>query len=67
MPLAGAMEAAIEEIEDRLEPINDILATLPFGASQDRLRIRLRRLAPANVAQFRARPAAAVRRRRRSS
>ncbi|MGZ4639115.1 MAG: ATP-binding protein, partial [Actinomycetes bacterium] len=53
VPLSGAMEAAIEDIEDRLEPINDILRTLPFGAGQDRLRIRLRRLTPEHVTQFR--------------
>lgn len=53
VPLSGAMDAAIEEIEDRLAPINDILATLPFGANRDRLRIRLRRLAPEHVLQFR--------------
>lgn len=53
VPLAGAMESAIEEIEDRLGPINDILRSLPFGARQDRLRIKLRRLAPDRVVQFR--------------
>lgn len=53
VPLNGAMEAAVEEIEDRLAPINDILATLPFGAGRDRLRIRLRRLTPEHVTQFR--------------
>jgi uncharacterized protein YPO0396 len=54
VPLAGALQDAVDDIADRLEPINDILATLPFGATRDRLRIRMRRLAPANVAQFRA-------------
>jgi uncharacterized protein YPO0396 len=53
VPLAGAMEAAIEDIEDRLAPINDILAALPFGAGCDRLRIKLRRLTPDHVTQFR--------------
>ncbi|MCZ2818031.1 ATP-binding protein [Modestobacter sp. VKM Ac-2984] len=53
VPLNGAMRAAVEEIEDRLAPINDILATLPFGAGQDRLRIKLRRLTPEHVTQFR--------------
>ena len=53
VPLAGALQDAVDEIEERLEPINDILATLPFGATQDRLRIRMRRLSPASVAQFR--------------
>ncbi|NYE38601.1 uncharacterized protein YPO0396 [Nocardioides cavernae] len=52
VPLVGAMAASIEEIEDRLEPINGILRRLEFGASGDRLRIRLRRLAPAHVQAF---------------
>lgn len=53
VPLVGAMAASIEEIEDRLEPINAILRRLEFGgAGGDRLRIRLRRLAPAHVQVF---------------
>ncbi len=52
VPLAGAMSASVEEIEDRLEPINAILRRLEFGAEKDRLRIRLRRLAPAHVQAF---------------
>jgi uncharacterized protein YPO0396 len=52
VPLAGAMSASVEEIEDRLEPINAILRRLEFGAAKDRLRIRLRRLAPAHVQAF---------------
>jgi uncharacterized protein YPO0396 len=52
VPLVGAMAASVEEIEDRLEPINAILRRLEFGASGDRLRIRLRRLAPAHVQAF---------------
>src|SRR5690606_28476715 len=52
VPLLGAMSASVEEIEDRLEPINAILRRLEFGASGDRLRIRLRRLAPAHVQVF---------------
>lgn len=53
VPLAGAMDASIEEIEDRLDPINSILGKLPFGANSDRLRIRLRRLTLENVSVFR--------------
>ncbi|MEV0458974.1 ATP-binding protein [Catellatospora methionotrophica] len=53
VPLSGAIESSIEEIEERLDPINDILGGLPFGANRDRLRIRLRRLAPDAVIQFR--------------
>ncbi|NYG60777.1 uncharacterized protein YPO0396, partial [Nocardioides daedukensis] len=52
VPLVGAMAASVEEIEDRLEPINAILRRLEFGASGQRLRIRLRRLAPAQVQAF---------------
>jgi uncharacterized protein YPO0396 len=52
VPLLGAMASSIEEIEDRLGPINDILRRLEFGAGGDRLRIRLRRLAPAHVQLF---------------
>lgn len=52
VPLVGAMAASVEEIEDRLEPINAILRRLEFGATGDRLRIRLRRLAPAHVQTF---------------
>ncbi|MBS4754677.1 hypothetical protein KG112_17860 [Nocardioides sp. zg-ZUI104] len=52
VPLVGAMAASIEEIEDRLEPINAILRRLEFGATGDRLRIRLRRLQPAHVQVF---------------
>ncbi|GIJ10568.1 ATP-binding protein [Micromonospora andamanensis] len=53
VPLAGAMESSIDEIEERLDPINAILRDLPFGANRDRLRIKLRRLAPEAVVQFR--------------
>ena len=52
VPLAGAMSASVEDIEDRLEPINAILRRLEFGSEKDRLRIRLRRLAPAHVQVF---------------
>ncbi|GAB2982597.1 ATP-binding protein [Nocardioides montaniterrae] len=52
VPLLGAMASSIEEIEERLVPINDILRRLEFGATGDRLRIRLRRLAPAHVQLF---------------
>jgi uncharacterized protein YPO0396 len=51
--LATALTAAIEEIEDRLEPINQILRDLPFGATNDRLFIDLRRLQPEAVVKFR--------------
>ncbi|NTY62118.1 ATP-binding protein [Mycolicibacterium sphagni] len=51
--LHGAYEEAVEEIESRLGPINDILATLAFGAGADRLHITLRRTDTADVTAFR--------------
>ncbi|MFF2053713.1 ATP-binding protein [Leifsonia sp. NPDC058194] len=51
--LATALTAAIEEIEDRLDPINQILRDLPFGPTNDRLFIDLRRLQPDAVVKFR--------------
>jgi uncharacterized protein YPO0396 len=52
VPLLGAMSSSVEEIEDRLDPINAILRRLEFGAAKDRLRIRLRKLRPAHVQTF---------------
>jgi uncharacterized protein YPO0396 len=51
--LNDAYEHALTEIEDRLDPINEILADLPFGAQSDRLRINLRRLERKDVNTFR--------------
>jgi len=51
--LASALSSAIEEIEDRLHPINLILKDLPFGATSDRLYIHLRRVTRDAVVQFR--------------
>jgi len=53
VPLTGAFNTAIEEIEDRLRPVNEILATLPFGATRDRLQISLRRLHREDATVFR--------------
>lgn len=53
VPLVGAFTTSIEEIEDRLRPINDILRTLPFGAGRDRLQISLRRLHRDDASAFR--------------
>jgi uncharacterized protein YPO0396 len=53
VPLAGAFETSISEIEDRLRPVNDILAKLPFGDRQERLAIDLRRLKREDISQFR--------------
>lgn len=51
--LATALSAAVEEIEDRLDPVNQILGGLAFGATDDRLFINVRRLAPDAVVKFR--------------
>jgi uncharacterized protein YPO0396 len=53
VPLNGAYEQAVEDIQDRLVPINDILSNLPFGAGLERLEIRLRRLTREDVSAFR--------------
>ncbi len=53
VPLNGAFEAAIDDIQDRLAPVNAILASLPFGAHHDRLRIDLRRIHRDDHTQFR--------------
>ncbi|WP_349876284.1 SbcC/MukB-like Walker B domain-containing protein [Micromonospora sp. HUAS YX12] len=51
--LHGAYEESVEEIEARLEPVNDILSRLPFGAGRDRLHINLRRREAKDIAKFR--------------
>lgn len=48
----GAFDSAIEDIEQRLEPINTILRTLPFGG-KGHLQINLRRLHNEDVTKFR--------------
>jgi uncharacterized protein YPO0396 len=53
LPLHVAFDTAIEDIADRLEPVNAILAGLPFGANRDRLRIQLRRLTHEKQVKFR--------------
>jgi uncharacterized protein YPO0396 len=53
VPLAGAFGAALDEIQARLDPVNDILAALPFGPANDRLRISLRVVQYDDVARFR--------------
>ena len=51
--LNAAFDVAIRDIEERLDPVNDILDRLPFGAGQDRLRITVRRLHPELLTAFR--------------
>lgn len=53
LPLHVAFDTAIEDITDRLAPVNAILADLPFGANRDRLRIQLRRLTHDKQVKFR--------------
>ncbi len=53
LPLHGAFDTAIDDIQDRLGPVNTILGSLPFGANRDRLRIDLRRLNHDQHAKFR--------------
>ena len=53
VPLNGEFDAAIDNIEDRLAPVNKILESLPFGAHQDRLCIDLRKLTRDDQATFR--------------
>lgn len=50
--LNSAYDSALEEIEDRLEPINRILADLPFGG-KGHLQIHHRRLVNDEVQRFR--------------
>jgi uncharacterized protein YPO0396 len=52
--LADAFDAGLSDIEERLEPVNEILSGLPFGAQADRLRIVVRRLHPQPLVAFRA-------------
>ncbi|MDO5083348.1 MAG: ATP-binding protein [Arachnia propionica] len=51
--LGDAFEEALEDIQDRLDPVNDILQDLPFGAGGDRLRITVRQLHPQALTVFR--------------
>lgn len=53
VPLNQTMEDAVADIQNRLDPVNDVLAHLPFGARGDRLRMDMRRLTPAVVTAFR--------------
>jgi uncharacterized protein YPO0396 len=52
VPLAGAFSLAVEDIRNRLEPVNAILARLPFGAHRYRLKIDLRELRRDDVVKF---------------
>lgn len=52
VPLAGAFGSSIEEIEERLLPVNEILAALSFGAKRHHLKIDLRRLHKVDIVKF---------------
>lgn len=52
VPLAGAFSLAIEDIHNRLEPVNAILVKLPFGAHRYRLKIDLRELNREDIRKF---------------
>lgn len=51
--LHQAMDSAVEEIEDRLVPINTILWGLPFGPTNRRLQMRMRKIRRDEVTVFR--------------
>lgn len=51
--LHRAFDTAVEDIEDRLLPVNQILAALPFGAHANRLQITVRRLHRDELSAFR--------------
>jgi len=50
--LSGAYSLAISDIRERLDPVNNILQTLPFGAHRYRLRIDLRELQRDDIVKF---------------
>lgn len=52
--LYDAMDSAIYDIKDRLEPVNDVLHHLEFGPNGDRLVMQMRRLTSREVTDFRA-------------
>ena len=52
--LSDQYQRALDAIDERLDPINDILRGTPFGAGgQDRLRIEVRHSTPEYLARFR--------------
>ena len=51
--LGSAMSSAVEEIGTRLDAVNAILEQLPFGPTDSRLRIEMRRVPPQTVTTFR--------------
>lgn len=51
--LGSAMSSAVDDIQARLDAVNSILERLPFGPTDGRLKIDMRRLAPQTVTTFR--------------
>jgi uncharacterized protein YPO0396 len=52
LPVTTSIRNAITDIEDRIAPINDILANLLFGAREGHLQIKVTRLRSVPVQQF---------------
>lgn len=52
VPLAGAFSLALSDIQSRLDPVNDILATLDYGERRERLKIMFREVPRENVTRF---------------
>lgn len=53
LPLSQSLSSEIDAIKSRVEPINDILKTLPFGARRGRLRLKVDDVVSETVRQFR--------------
>lgn len=52
VPLATSIRNAVNDILDRISPINDILKVLPFGARGGHLQIKVTRLSSIPVQEF---------------
>lgn len=52
VPLATSLRAAVSDIFDRIQPINDILKVLPFGARGGHLQIQVTRQHSVPVSRF---------------
>lgn len=55
LPLSQALGSEVDAIKARVMPINDILATIPFGARRGRLRLKVAEIRSESVRQFRVR------------
>jgi uncharacterized protein YPO0396 len=52
VPLSTSVRKAIDDIEDRIDPINGILAGLPFGSHGGHLKIKVERVKSMPVQRF---------------